>query len=127
LAATWTHQAGFIAAGYEEVQGITTPREKGGLRAVVKQYGRLSFSRVLDSGHAVSSYAPETVYRIFQRSMMGMDVVTGKRNAVGTGYHTTGPRDSWSWRNKLPASVPQTCMVEGQFQKRNPWASILGI
>lgn len=125
LAANWTGQAGFASAGYDEMQGITTPVEEGGLKALVKQHGRFSFSRVLDAGHSVSAYAPETVYRIFERTVRGTDVVTGE-TTVSDSYSTTGPTDSWAWRNKLPAQAPQGCIVEGQFTTTNPWDLLTG-
>ena len=118
LAAKWMHQSDFAAAGYQEMQGIVTLASEGGQKALVKQSSRFSFSRVMDSGHAVSAYAPETVYRIFERTMQGLDVVSGKESA-GDGYHTNGPKQSWSWRNKLPAKTPKGCMVEGQFRPYN--------
>ena len=90
------------------------------LRGLVKQYGKLSFTRVMDAGHAVSAYAPETVYRIFQCAMFGSDAATGKTLARPC-YHTTGPTDSW--RNTMPRQLPETCMVEGKFQAVNPWAA----
>lgn len=121
-AVKWEHQKGFLSAGYQEIQGIVSPGANGG---VVKQYGKLSFSRIFDAGHAVSAYAPEAVYRVFMRSMFGEDVATGER-MVDEDYHTTGPTDSWRWRNKLPQSLPETCMVEGNFTRVNPWAAILG-
>lgn len=119
LAAKWEHQDDFANAGYEKLQGIVTPENEGGLQAVVKQYGQFSFTRVFDAGHSVSAYAPETVYRIFDRTINGLDVVTGTESIDG-GYHTTGPTTSWQWRNTLPKPAPSTCMVEGQFQKRLP-------
>lgn len=125
LAANWTHQADFADAGYEELQGIKTPVSDGGLPAVVKQYDTFSFSRVLGAGHSVSAYAPETVYRIFERTIKGVDVVTGTK-AVGSGYSTTGPRTSWGWRNVLPDSLRSTCMVEGQWAPTNAWSAVSG-
>jgi hypothetical protein len=118
-AAKWAHQQGFADAGYTKIQGITSGN--GGL---VKQYGLLSLSRIFDSGHSVSAYAPEAVYRVFQRAMFGKDVATGKVPAIGVGYHTTGPTTSWSWRNTLPADVPHTCMVEGKWTETNPWDAV---
>lgn len=125
LAAKREHQSNFVKAGYEEMQGITTSASDGGYVALVKQHSRFSFSRVLDSGHSVSAYAPETVYRIFQRTMDGLDVSTGTES-VDDGYHTEGPTTSWQWTNTLPKNTPETCMVEGRFQDTNPWAVILG-
>jgi hypothetical protein len=71
----------------------------------------------------VSVYAPETVYRIFERTTFGLDVVTGKEEVEAT-YSTTGPTTSWSWRNQLPATPPDTCIVHGNFQKTNPWIAL---
>lgn len=124
LAANWTGQTGFSNAGYELLQGVTTPVDQGGLRALLKQYGQFSFSRIMDAGHSVSAYASETVYQIFARTVSGLDVVTGK-TAVNSAYSTTGPRDSWSWRNKLPDQSPQGCMVEGQWTSTNPWDTVI--
>ncbi|KIY01041.1 uncharacterized protein Z520_03707 [Fonsecaea multimorphosa CBS 102226] len=126
-AARWAHQTDFVGvAGYEPLQGTTSnssSSSKDGPQALVKQYGALSFSRVLNAGHAVSAYAPEVVYRVFERVMFGKDVATGS-TAVNSTYHTTGPLDSWAWRNTLPADVPHTCMVEGEWTAKNPWGDI---
>lgn len=119
-AANWTSQKGFLSAGYEKILGISS-----GDQGVVKQYGPLSFSRIFNSGHAANAYAPEAVYRIFERATFGKDVATGNET-VSAEYSTTGPTDSWGWRNTLPATLPGTCMVEGRWTKTNPWASILG-
>ncbi len=119
-AAKWAHQQGFLNAGYEKIQGI-----KGGGRGVVKQFGLLSFSRVFDAGHAVNAYKPEATYRIFERAMFGKDIATGSESAIGVGYHTTGPTDSWGWRNTLPVDVPHTCMIEGKWTATNPWEAFL--
>ena len=119
--AKWAHQKGFASAGYTNIQGIKT-----GHQGVVKQYGLLSFARIFDAGHAVSAYAPEAVYRVFQRAMLGKDIATGTQQAVGKDYHTKGPTTSWGWRNTLPADVPHTCMVEGQWTATNPWEPLLG-
>ena len=122
LAAKWDHQDGFQAAGYEELQGTTKKGTDHG--AVVKQYERFSFSRVFDAGHAVSAYAPETVYRIFERTVLGLDAVTGKER-IGPGYTTTGPATSWQWRNEYPSSPPETCILQGRFTEKNPWTAIV--
>ena len=90
---------------------------------VAKQFGNFSFSRVFEAGHTVSAYQPETVYRIFMRTMFSQDVPTGQVN-VTTGYLTKGPLDSWSWKNTLPAESPTTCMVEGSFQDVDVWGAL---
>ena len=90
------------------------------LKAVTKQVGQLSFTRVFDAGHSVSAYAPETVYTVFQRTLQGMNVSTGKKIVDKRGsYATKGPGSSWGWKNKLPAKAPNTCMVNGKFQAKN--------
>ncbi|EXJ66818.1 uncharacterized protein A1O5_10013 [Cladophialophora psammophila CBS 110553] len=119
-AAKWAGQKGFAAAGYEPIKGIS----RGTRQGLVKQYGPLSFSRILDAGHSVSAYAPEAVYRVFERVMFGKDVVTGS-HSVGPAYHSTGPPESWAWRNKMPTNLPRTCMVEGNFTPSSPWGAIL--
>jgi hypothetical protein len=58
--------------------------------------------------------------------MFGKDVATGTEQAIGVGYHSTGPTTSWGWRNILPADVPRTCMVEGNWTETNPWDTVLG-
>ena len=77
---------------------------------------------MFDAGHAISAYQPETVYRVFMRSMFDTDVATGRKQ-VGDLYATKGPRDSLKCRNVLPKS-PESCMVEGKFQDVNVWASL---
>lgn len=100
----------FNAAGYEKI--VTNSTYDGG---VVRQHGKFSFARVFESGHSVSAYQPETVYRIFQRSMFGQDVATGK-DVAGKLYSSKGPASSFGIKNKLPKS-PSGCIVEGEFVK----------
>lgn len=86
------------------------------------QFGKLSFTRVFNAGHAVSAFQPETIYRIFMRSMFGTDVATGKKQ-LGDLYATKGPKNALQWRNVLPKS-PESCMVEGKFQDVNVWTAV---
>ncbi len=116
LAADWSGQAAFAAAGYERLQGSTEQGTDHG--ALVKQSGRLSFSRVLQGGHGVSAYAPSTVGKIFERTIMGLDVVTGEQEAAA-GYSSKGPTDSLGFRQPLPQDLPGTCVVNGRFLKHN--------
>lgn len=123
LAAKWSGQNGLSTAGFEILQGVTkTGTDHGG---VVKQYERFSFTRVFDSGHSVSAYAPETVFRIFDRTLHGVDAASGQIK-VGNGFSTDGPVDSWQWQNTLPKRVPLTCIVAGQWTKDNPWTAVAG-
>ena len=110
LEAQYPGKKQFNAAGYEKI--VTNNTYDGG---VVRQHGKFSFARVFESGHAVSAYQPETVYRIFQRSMFGQDVATGK-DVVGKLYSSKGPASSFGIKNKLPKS-PSGCLVEGKFVK----------
>ena len=109
-------ESDFSKAGYEYI--VTNATYNGG---VAKQYNKFSFSRIFQSGHAVSSYQPETVYRIFMRTTFDRDVATGNQRISGQEYSSSGPQSSWSIKEKLP-EVPPTCMVEGQFQNISVWA-----
>jgi carboxypeptidase D len=91
----------FRKAGYANL--VTNSSYNGGL---VRQYGNVSFSRVFEAGHSVTAYQPETVYQIFQRSMFGMDVATGKTK-VHDKYSTKGPISSWGTRNIVPKRSPE--------------------
>jgi hypothetical protein len=110
LEAQYPGKKQFNAAGYEKI--VTNATYDGG---VVRQHGKFSFARVFESGHAVSAYQPETVYRIFQRSMFGQDVATGK-DVAGNLYSSKGPASSLWIKSKLPKS-PSGCLVEGKFVK----------
>ncbi|KAM0259438.1 hypothetical protein ACHAQJ_003332 [Trichoderma viride] len=91
----------FRTAGYAHL--VTNSSYNGGL---VRQHGNVSFSRVFEAGHSVTAYQPETVYQIFQRSMFGMDVATGKTKVDGR-YSTKGPTSSWGTKNNVPKHSPQ--------------------
>ena len=110
LEAQYPGKKQFNAAGYEKI--VTNNAYDGG---VVRQHGKFSFARIFESGHSVSAYQPETVYRIFQRSMFGQDVATGM-DVVGFLYSSKGPSSSFGIKNKLRES-PSGCIVEGRFVK----------
>ncbi|KIX07449.1 uncharacterized protein Z518_02102 [Rhinocladiella mackenziei CBS 650.93] len=117
-AVPWKNRKGFADAGYQELKGLSQSA-KGG---VAKQYGRLSFTRVFESGHQVSAYAPEAVFTIFDRTIFNKDVVTGGKG-VGPDYHTTGPKESSGWKSKLPGPFQDVCMVEGNFSSSRSFAA----
>ena len=103
LAAKWTGAAAYGKASYEEIR--VNSSYVGG---VVKQHGLLSFSRVFQAGYDVSRYQPETSYRIFDRSVFGLDVATGRKDlsrrcgpAVSF-YSTKGPLSAFGWTHELP-------------------------
>ena len=91
----------FRQAGYAPL--VTNSSYNGGL---VRQHGNVSFSRVFEAGHAVAADQPETMYQVFQRSMFGMDVATGKQR-VGGNYSTAGPLSSWATKDDVPRQSPE--------------------
>lgn len=102
----------FAEAGYAEID--TNGSYIGG---VTRQAGNLAFNRVFEAGHYAAADQPETVYRIVERSLRGVDVASGKvhveggKGKEGCGFQTKGPRDSWAWRNVLPESKGVMCSV----------------
>lgn len=95
LAMNYPSATQFRQSGYADIH--TNATYKGG---VVRQHGNVSFSRVFEAGHAVAAYQPQTVYEIFQRSMFGKDVATGR--SVSGEYSTKGPASSWEIKNEVP-------------------------
>ncbi|KAH8900538.1 alpha/beta-hydrolase [Thozetella sp. PMI_491] len=93
----------FRSAGYADI--VTNSSYNGGL---VRQHGNVSFSRVFEAGHAFTASQPETVYQIFQRSMFGLDVATGKVE-IDQSYSTEGPSDVMSVTNKVGESLENVC------------------
>lgn len=96
---------GFRSAGYADI--TTNASNTGGL---VRQHGNISFSRVFEAGHAVAAYQPETVYRIYQRTILGRDVKTGEVD-VAEGYSTDGLKDTFGVRMALPESPGCVCYL----------------
>jgi hypothetical protein len=143
LALKWDGQEKFSQAGYEVMEqtasqgdakthsaneDLTAQQRK----ALVKQHGLFSFTRVMDAGHAVSAFAPSTVAEIWRRAVVGKDVVSGGVDVfpdgygAGSNYSTKGPKTSWEWRNEFPPSnFTFTCMVAGEWSGTNPWMPIL--
>ena len=105
MAANWTGTEGYHSAGYSEIH--TNRSYVGG---VVKQHGNLSFSRIFDSGHDDAASQPETTLKIINRAIFNRDVATGSR-LIRSNYTTSGPGDSWSWRNTMPPSPPPVCYI----------------
>lgn len=73
LSMDYADAAAFRNAGYEPIH--TNANYTGGL---VRQHGRVSFSRVFQAGHDTWAYQPETVARIFERAVLGRDIATGR-------------------------------------------------
>ncbi|KAK8860054.1 Alpha/Beta hydrolase protein [Apiospora arundinis] len=104
---TSKYSADFRKAGYTDIK--TNKNETGGM---VRQFGKLSFSRVYNAGHEVPYYQPETAYQIFHRTMFNKDVATGSQSTKAgckKPYGTTGPADISSVKNKLPKPHKPEC------------------
>lgn len=97
--------ATFGGAGYAPLQ--TNETHQAGL---VRQAGSVSFSRVFQAGHSVAAYQPETVLRIFERTVFGKDVATGKKGVEG--YVSAGAADVSGVKNEAPKTQPEpVCLV----------------
>jgi carboxypeptidase C (cathepsin A) len=109
LAANWSGTNAFHSAGYEEIR----IDDCGGRHGMVRQRGNLSFSRIFQAGHDAAYYQPRTVFEIFTRSMLDLDVATGKHNTLGqhNNYSSRGPRSSWNTKNQLPTSPAVNCNI----------------
>lgn len=97
----------FRAAGYASI--VTNATYDGGF---VRQHAGLSFSRVFQAGHSAAAYQPETVSKIFERTMFGRDVATGDIHlAQHREYATSGPSDVRGFRSIRPAPITNVCTV----------------
>lgn len=79
---------GFAAAGY---MNISTPDQL--VHGQVKQSGGFSFVRVYDSGHEVPAYQPLASLAIFERTISGRDIATGRIPTYNC-FRTPGPTRS---------------------------------
>jgi hypothetical protein len=118
LTANYPTREDFSCAGYEYIQ--TNDTYQGG---AVRQFGKISFSRVFQAGHAVSTYQPETLDRIFSRTIFGKDVATGKK-IINREYRTEGPQSSFQMLHEQLSDAPGTCMVLGTFQNESIFARL---
>ncbi|KAK3339794.1 Alpha/Beta hydrolase protein [Lasiosphaeria hispida] len=99
----------FRAAGYAPLR--TNATYDGG---VVRQAGGVAFVRVFQAGHSVAAYQPETVLRVFERSVFGRDVATGTEGAGE--YTSVGEVSSWGIKNEVPETTPEpVCLVYSPF------------
>ncbi|KAH6971435.1 Alpha/Beta hydrolase protein [Ilyonectria sp. MPI-CAGE-AT-0026] len=107
LAMEYPEAPAFRSAGYANID--TNSSYIGGM---VRQNGNVSFSRVFEAGHAVTSYQPETVYRIFKRSTFGLDIATGQvKIGAGGSYSSKGPSNIFHVKNKLLEGVAPICFL----------------
>ncbi|KAK3327682.1 carboxypeptidase S1 [Cercophora scortea] len=110
LAIPYGRKQAFAAAGYTDIK--TNGMYVGGK---VRQYDRFSFSRVFEAGHEVPYYQPETAFRIFARTILGLDVATGRvivARAFGPRYSTTGPSSVLNVTNAVPPAPQPECYVD---------------
>ena len=105
LAVNYTNTSQFHEAGYQPIHA-----NESHVGGQVRQYGNFSFSRVYESGHEVPAYQPETAYRIFQRALFNFDISTGEIDTANNGsYSTTGPADTWAFKNDDPPEPLWVC------------------
>lgn len=82
------HHQGFDQAGYA---ALDTPDHKK--HGEVRQSGLFSFTRVYEAGHEVPFYQPTASLALFERSIHGLDIATGKKH-VTNDYRSQGPKQS---------------------------------
>ena len=100
-------QDAFRAAGYADL--VVNASYTGGL---TREVGNLSFSRVFQAGHEVPAYQPGTALAIFNRTMHGLDIATGRTSiASGDEITTAGPNDTLAVRQAPPPMLPPTCYL----------------
>lgn len=119
LTLDYSEAPNFRAAGYADL--TTAESHYGG---VVRQYDGLSFSRIFDAGHQLSSFQPEVARTVFERVMFRRDVATGNvtvNTNMAKHYQSKGPASSFGIKNVLPPSpkvecnlwaAPSTCDVD---------------
>ncbi|RDI87950.1 hypothetical protein Vi05172_g1738 [Venturia inaequalis] len=102
LAVKYKDSAAFKEAGYQDLQ-VNASYVAG----MVRQVGRLSFSRIFDAGQEAYAYQPEALLQVFQRTLASKDIATGSLAVVDGTYKTSGPASIFSRRNKVP-----TCPIK---------------
>jgi len=107
LTVSYSSSAAFRAAGYAPIQVNDTY-----IGGQVRQYGNFSFSRVYEAGHEIPAYQPETTYEIFRRTILNLDIATGKVNtAQQSNYSTSGTSSTWVVKNAIPPQPATTCYM----------------
>lgn len=97
----------FASAGYADL--VTNSSYNGGL---VRESGRLSFSRVFQAGHSAGGYQPETLSVIFNRAVFGKDIATGKIDlSSDDSYATEGAQSARDIKPDTPAMEENVCYV----------------
>ncbi|KAJ9501224.1 hypothetical protein H2202_003018 [Exophiala xenobiotica] len=118
LAINSSIKSNFHNAGYTN---ITT---KGGhFAGTVRQFGNLSFSRVFSAGHQVPYYQPEAAFAIFNRTMSGVDIATGRVSTESV--NTEGPMSVFGIKTAVfPHPAPQ-CYFWDQLETCTPTQKVM--
>lgn len=70
----------------------------------------MSFSRIFEAGHAAMWFQPETVFRVFERSLDNKDIATGDVAVPwNSTFQSTGPATVRAVDEKLPPEPPYLC------------------
>lgn len=96
----------FRTAGYAPL--VVNETYIGGM---TRQSGNLSFTRVFQSGHEVPAYQPEAAFRVFSRSIKGLDISTGTIDIDSVEYSTSGIANAFQVKNPVPPRPEPTCYV----------------
>jgi len=105
LAVEYSGTAKFHQAGYAKIQ--TNDSFVGG---EVRQHGGFSFARVYEAGHESPAYSPETSFRIFERTVRGVDIATGELPA-NQNYSSVGPAKSTTKTPNEGPGDPPICYL----------------
>lgn len=107
LQVPWQNMDAFKNAGYANI--TTNETYVGGL---VRQAGRLSFSRVFQAGHQGPSYQPETYFKIMDRTLKHLDVAEGTQSMNTNGswiLASVGPKNVLNVTVPAPAPAKPLC------------------
>jgi hypothetical protein len=109
MAIPYRHTSMFLRAGYVPVDRLETDEIKSEIpKAYVRQYGNLSFTRVLDCGHTINTDIPSIGFHVFNRTVYSVDVASGRVNLRREqSYSSTGLSSTWHIRNQLPADADE--------------------
>ncbi|KAJ6117341.1 Peptidase S10 serine carboxypeptidase [Penicillium capsulatum] len=101
LAVNYTHGQQFAAAGYAPF--VVNGTEYG----VTREYGNFSFTRIYEAGHMVPFYQPAASLALFNRTLNGMDLATGKKK-IKSNLGSKGPASATHTQQptRLATSTP---------------------
>ncbi|KAM5341340.1 hypothetical protein ACJ41O_014371 [Fusarium nematophilum] len=102
LAADWSGAKEFRDAGY------TNLMVDGKAYGETRQYGKLSFTRVWDSGHEIPFFQPAASFQIFNRTTNRYDIATGKVVITSDSKHKTNGTAKTTKTTTLPPLPKKT-------------------